>query len=55
MEKTLEIHLKETLQELSTQIRDTPVPEEMTWEERVGYMVAKNYFANLLVAKYANL
>ena len=55
MEKTLEMHLKEMLQNLSTEVRDTPVPEEMTWEERVGYMIAKNYFANFLGSKYANL
>jgi hypothetical protein len=43
------------VEEIVQDIRDAKVPDDMTWEERVGFMVAKNNLANMLVTKYANL
>jgi hypothetical protein len=46
---------KELLLNLATEIREIEVPQDMTWEERVGFMVAKNNIANFITDKYANL
>ena len=51
MEKTL----KAFLEDLAREIRDTPTPKDMTWEEKVGFIIAREKFADYIGRQYANL
>lgn len=37
---------REIIRQIALDVMETPVPEDMTWEERVGFMVAKTRLAN---------
>ena len=39
---------KELRAKIALQILDSPVPEETTWEQRIGFMVARIAFAKLV-------
>lgn len=34
--------------EIALQILDTPTPEDVTWEQKIGFQIAKILFAKLV-------